>query len=964
MEDSSWNKLSREHRVAFVLDALPLLDPIGRDHVLAELGRVLKHRASTLAKRSPEALAPDLARSLTLLRSAARVRVFQAAFHGAGARAALFNSLVGFDADTHSEGEIGYGRAQLEPYRERFGEAELDLALDFVAEHGHASCRSAARAIRTADLAGAAPESRMSMMQETPESPAPEALQGAEEFDAEPEDASAQAEAFLDDWSTVDSTAHQDSSKGPETALPRAGSEREVASSQAADSAAALRELSTDWACAEMKDDEIDRVVLRAIVASINGEAGALPPNQLRPFVASVQRLNTARFRSYFYLGFVDALQSTPLAQPGGGMNSPRRAWYLSGYHFGMRRMKSDAEFLDGLESISDSDLQSMTDPLALGAAQKLLQTVVSAAVNERRVELLARWLSVCGPYDRGAIEEASRFALKELDEVPEHNNLLLQACLIALQWRRKFESIEVAHPAEAALMLALVGCMREIGGWKQFTDFLRPLRRATWDGSAGMELCLACAMHDQVIPNPLRLIPQSDDVLKRLVRELTMFARRFSQPGNDGAVAGIASLLRILSEASDGGMVLSSGEVTRIVEEMQLLHAAISKSVSARYATFPSGEFAKALEVLTALTVVAIPLESGFHESASVVLDWITAKNRLPHSVLRLAFENMLLLDHPSVGEFFVECVNAYGPDFVTTDSIARIATMPEARAVRSTLLGVLDSGIKLPVERKWELASMLGRAAAGGGVDPDLAIRCIDHLEGIADSQPKRYASQFIDLMAEDCWENVLLEETRVSKQAAMALQRGDYTRLGEHLSGLLQSALAKDDVGLAADALEALDAHGLSEWVKVEQRQHLKALLAAEAEAPAPVLATTRVLLVGGNEIQAAYDQRLLAWFREHAPGVQVEFIHSGWKSNWSEYAAKVERRLSAAYGAVDAIVVITMIRTILGEKVRALASAHDRPWVACTGRGFESLRRAAVKAAQLATLARARRTRPEA
>jgi len=92
--------------------------------------------------------------------------------------------------------------------------------------------------------------------------------------------------------------------------------------------------------------------------------------------------------------------------------------------------------------------------------------------------------------------------------------------------------------------------------------------------------------------------------------------------------------------------------------------------------------------------------------------------------------------------------------------------------------------------------------------------------------------------------------------------------------------------------------------------------------------------------------------------------VEFIHSGWKSNWSEYAAKVERRLSAAYGAVDAIVVITMIRTILGEKVRALASAHDRPWVACTGRGFESLRRAAVKAAQLATLARARRTRPEA
>jgi len=66
--------------------------------------------------------------------------------------------------------------------------------------------------------------------------------------------------------------------------------------------------------------------------------------------------------------------------------------------------------------------------------------------------------------------------------------------------------------------------------------------------------------------------------------------------------------------------------------------------------------------------------------------------------------------------------------------------------------------------------------------------------------------------------------------------------------------------------------------------------------------------------------------------------------------------------------DAIVVITMIRTILGKKVRALAGEYERPWVSCTGRGLESLRRSALKAAQLGAAKRSTRqgsrgSRPE-
>lgn len=953
MIQSIWNVLSREQRMRLLRDAMPWLEGVARELVMSDLARVLKSRASTITKRKNDLIAVDLARSLTLMKPAVQRHVLDAVFDSRGERALLFNQLVGLDADKAAPEKIEFSSTTLEPYRERFGEAEFMLALSFVAEEGHPACRGSAQTILDAE-SDRQREKRVSpSMQET--AVLPTAASVTVELTTEvANQASPAADPLIEEWQHSNHHGRGDI----------AGSETEAG--ELSDAAAIPLEpptvLSEDWSCVEMLDDELDRVVLRAIVASINGEEGALQPTQLRAFVVKLHKLNTAHFRSYFYIGFIDALQAQPAAQSSGGMNSPRRAWYLAGYHLGVRRMQADSVFLDGIEALNESDLEAFCDPLAKGAVQKLLSPVARAAIHESRVEILARWLRLCGPFDRGAVLESTRFALKERGSSAEQNAALLTACLTAIQHRRELESVALPQESELALILALIGCFRDLHGRKQFTDGLRQVRRLEWSGAGAEEIGVACAMHDLDVASPLRLVPASDEEMARSARVWTVFARKGIPGGACVVVEDISLLLRIIAEASEGALVLSKDEIVSAIERVQLLYGSITTSPAARFGTYSKGEFAKALEVLAALAVVVIPLEDRFAESAAVLHDWTAAGNRLAPSLLQVAFQSLLLLESPIVTDFFVECVQLYGPDFVKTDAVARIATHPGARAAREVLRGLLeDDRVSLPVRQRWEIAEMLGRAAASGGVDPQLAVVCIDHLERIVESHPKRFGQSLIDLLADPCWDNVLSEEHRASKQVDIALRTGDYARVGEQCSGMLQRALAESDVGMAVDALEALDRQGLGSWVSDEQREHLGALLAEESESADQAMPRARVLLVGGNEIQAVYDSRLHEWFKNNAPSIKLEFIHSGWKSNWTEYVAQVERRLEAGASSPDAIVVITMIRTILGQKVRALSGEHERPWVACTGRGFESLKRSALKAAQLGAAKRAGRTK---
>jgi hypothetical protein len=129
-------------------------------------------------------------------------------------------------------------------------------------------------------------------------------------------------------------------------------------------------------------------------------------------------------------------------------------------------------------------------------------------------------------------------------------------------------------------------------------------------------------------------------------------------------------------------------------------------------------------------------------------------------------------------------------------------------------------------------------------------------------------------------------------------------------------------------------------------------------AEAEDPPAVVERlcagerVSVVFIGGNELQAQYDDAVRAAVVAEWSGVTVHFEHTGWSSNWGRELG----RLIELANRADAVVLMPMMRTTLGRRVRA---ALTRPWLSCTSTGkigmLTSVRRAARLAVRLRSAA---------
>ena len=101
------------------------------------------------------------------------------------------------------------------------------------------------------------------------------------------------------------------------------------------------------------------------------------------------------------------------------------------------------------------------------------------------------------------------------------------------------------------------------------------------------------------------------------------------------------------------------------------------------------------------------------------------------------------------------------------------------------------------------------------------------------------------------------------------------------------------------------------------------------------------------IGDSEYQIKREKALLTKLMKDASHIGVEFIRSGWTSNWSPHLKDFERLLPQN----DAVVIMQEIRTTLGRRVRQ--KCKDKPWRAIWGKGGTDLSfRTIVAAARLA------------
>lgn len=117
-----------------------------------------------------------------------------------------------------------------------------------------------------------------------------------------------------------------------------------------------------------------------------------------------------------------------------------------------------------------------------------------------------------------------------------------------------------------------------------------------------------------------------------------------------------------------------------------------------------------------------------------------------------------------------------------------------------------------------------------------------------------------------------------------------------------------------------------------------------MSSTIEATRPVT----VLFVGGNETQDRYHRAIEASLTASFGGrLRVEWFSTGWASNWPKDAARVEARFKGA----DVVVIMSYIRTMLGQRLRKTAGEAGLPWVACTGHGRAAIERSIRTAAEL-------------
>ena len=87
--------------------------------------------------------------------------------------------------------------------------------------------------------------------------------------------------------------------------------------------------------------------------------------------------------------------------------------------------------------------------------------------------------------------------------------------------------------------------------------------------------------------------------------------------------------------------------------------------------------------------------------------------------------------------------------------------------------------------------------------------------------------------------------------------------------------------------------------------------------------------RVLYVGGNETQQSFKDEIVAKLATTHPHIHVEWELIGWRSNWGDEAARIERRIPT----VDLVILSPYVRTLFGRQIRKAATN----WRASTGKG---------------------------
>ena len=673
----------------------------------------------------------------------------------------------------------------------------------------------------------------------------------------------------------------------------------------------------------------LDNLITNAIVDSRQGVAGALAEKELIETVDEFIRLNGRRQQSYLHAGFRDALFGLPLGAELPAQNEARARWYWTGVVSGLARSQSWDRLIE-LYDAEDS-IRSLGDGRDR-ASRLSAPLIIQALRNEDRVS------------------ELVDFAHARLVRRPEVYRLLLDAGTQSLRSRTPAiaksvfsllldaeEGGESRKPLRSLMLTAqrrMAHCMRLLGEHQGAEDILNALLKEEQD--PGVQAMLHAdvgllkgrfALLDEVrIPDERAALA---DFVERLRLGEDAFNRAVANPDVAYACHGHYCLgVLALSDKS-----LGEGRFEAATMHLERAHAPIHGD-----AEYPRSLVAQTdlyLGIAKAHLLEAAELEHAAKLVASGLSQAQIPRHLIADTVEKLAFSDVSV---ELVAGHLLKLDNDEGLDALASTTIAE---------THAPLATALHERAHRPNRRKVLVIADLHRALRGFLRVEELnaAREVLDELERHAVQGSG--VDEFLEILDNrDCYDPAWDDDEAAVASARCLEAAGRYSDSLAKLRPLFHRRMHEGAYSDASGILERIAGYGIdaSEYADLTNR-HKSA--ANSDPAPTGDGVPVKVLVVGGDEMQARLADNVTRRLAERDTHVTVEFLHTGWDSNWAPYVDQVRTRLSS----VDAVVVMRLIRTTLGRHVRRLCGEHDTLWWSCWSGGGGGIAHATLEAASV-------------
>lgn len=696
----------------------------------------------------------------------------------------------------------------------------------------------------------------------------------------------------------------------------------------------------------------IDRVVIQQIVAASSRAETALDEQEVDDLVHTLIALNPLRKRSYFTLGYADVLvpgREQNFSRP--EFDDERRSWYLAGVLSGLARQGRREEFAAAVKAHSEGFRRAAS---SRGSGIALARTVLPELVASGCISEAA--LLIERQAESGGLDVAY-VALQQVVGRLRAGNAADAMTLVRPLWEA------LGRPQDAA---------SDDAQWSQYRRELA--RRAAQCLQAHgdfeeAERRLAADAHGGDPEHQARVLADRGLVAARLrsVFELTLPATQEGRRSRVEALQRGEPLFREALELRPGRVaaaLLALGLLQYLrwrlgeqrdrqhrEEAIALLEGAIAQmrltDAAPTYAR--SGLLGQALFMRTVLLMDR--LEAIDADAALQAWREITPEaGKFPSDDLRLLLETADMIGDDYAREFAESIWQQRRHEAL--DLLLPAARLRRSGSLRESLYQhALDPSTPRADRRRILFAVIPALLQAR---EVDAAARGLDALEDLAEGNDGLVETmQFLATPAN--YDPAWSEQDALWVQLRLARRAGDDAAAAQYLRWLFYR-VRDSDADLAHQIAETAMAWRLPPDVVAQLQAALPSAPEesphSDAESRLRAGERVRVVFIGGNETQAQYDERIREALQCEYPGLSVSFRHTGWTSNWGQQVPGLLKECNEA----DAVVLMTMMRTSLGQRLRA---GLQRPWVSCVARGEKGLTRSIVKAAGIALALRRRR-----